>query len=188
MSQYLSKKKSGTLKCLMTNLGRVLKSGDITFPTKIHIVKAMVFPGVMYGCERWTIKKAEQWRISGFELWCWRVPLDCKIKPVNPKRNQSWIFIGRTDGEVPMLWPPDVKSRLIGKDPDTGKDWGQEEKGVTEDEMVKWHHRLNGHKFEQTPRDSEGQGSLACCSPSGLKKSDTTEQLNNNLILISRKY
>ena len=111
-----------------------------------------------------------------------------EIKPVNPKRNQSWIFIGRTDGEVPMLWPPDVKSRLIGKDPDTGKDWGQEEKGVTEDEMVKWHHRLNGHKFEQTPRDSEGQGSLACCSPSGLKKSDTTEQLNNNLILISRKY
>ena len=111
-----------------------------------------------------------------------------EIKPVNPKRNQSWIFIGRTDGEVPMLWRPDVKSRLIGKDPDTGKDWGQEEKGVTEDEMVKWHHRLNGHKFEQTPRDSEGQGSLACCSPSGLKKSDTTEQLNNNLILISRKY
>ena len=111
-----------------------------------------------------------------------------EIKPVNPKRNQSWIFIGRTDGEVPMLWPPDVKSQLIGKDPDTGKDWGQEEKGVTEDEMVKWHHRLNGHKFEQTPRDSEGQGSLACCSPSGLKKSDTTEQLNNNLILISRKY
>ena len=147
----------------------------------------------MYGCESWTINKAE------CQSWCFRTlvmertlenPLDRKeIKPVNPKRNQSWIFIGRTDGEAPILWPPAVKSRLIGKDPDAGKDWGQEEKGVTEDEMVRWHHRLNGHKFEQTPRDSEGQGSLACCSPSGLKKSDTTEQLNNHhLILISRKY
>ena len=102
----------------------------------------MVFPVVMYGCESWTIKKAECRRIDAFQLWCWRrllSPLDCKeIKPVNPKGNQPWIFIGRTDAETeaPILWPPDVKSRLIGKNPDAGKDWRQEEKGTTEDEMV----------------------------------------------------
>ena len=90
-------------------------------------------------------------------------PLDCKqIKPVNPKGNKSWIVIGRT--EAPVLWPPDGKSQLIGKDPDAGKDWGQKEKGATEDEMVGWHHQVNGHEFEQIPGDSEGQGSLAYCS------------------------
>ena len=95
-------------------------------------------------------------------------PLDCKeIQPVNPKRNQSWIFIGRTDTEAPILWPPDAKSQFIRKDPDAGKDWGQEEKGMTEDEMVGWHHQLNGLKFEQTPGDGEQQGSLVCCSPWG---------------------
>ena len=93
-------------------------------------------------------------------------PLDSKeIKPVNPKGDQSWIFIGRTDAEVPMLWPPDAKRQPFGKDPDARKDWGPEEKGVTEDEMVGWLHWLNGHEFEQTPGDSEGLGSLACCSP-----------------------
>ena len=95
-------------------------------------------------------------------------PLDCKeIKPVNPKGNQPWIFIGRTDAkaEAPILWLPEVKSQLIGKDPDIGKDWRQEEKGAAEDEMVGWHHWLNGHEFEQTQGDGEGQGSLACCSP-----------------------
>ena len=97
-------------------------------------------------------------------------PLDSKeTKPVNPKENQPWIFIGRTDGETPILWPPDVKSLLIAKDPDPGKGWGQEEKGVTEDEMFGWHHWLNGHEFEQIPKDSEGQGSLACCSSWGCK-------------------
>ena len=97
-------------------------------------------------------------------------PLDCKeIKPVNPKENQSWIFIGKTDveAETPILWPPDVKNWLIGKDPDAGKDWGWEEKGMTEDEMVGWHHQLDGHEFEQTLGDGDGQGSLACCSPWG---------------------
>ena len=90
-------------------------------------------------------------------------PLDCKeIKPVNPKRNQPWIFIGRTDAEAPIPWPPDVKHWLIRKDPDAGKDWGQEEKGMTEDEMVGWHHWFNGDEFEQILGDSEGQGSLAC--------------------------
>ena len=95
-------------------------------------------------------------------------PLDCKeIKPVNPKRNQSWIFIGRTDAEAetPILWPPDMKNWLIGKDPDAQKDWRQEKRGMTEDEMVRWPHRLNGHEFEQVPGVADGQGSLACCSP-----------------------
>ena len=97
-------------------------------------------------------------------------PLNNKeIKPVNPKGNQSWMFIGRTDAEAPVLSPPDSKSWLIGKDPDAGKDWGQEKKWMTEDEMVAWHHRLNGHEFEQTPRDSEGQRSAWGC-----KESDTT--------------
>ena len=108
--------------------------------------------------------------------------LDCKeIKLVNPKENQPWIFIGRTDAEVesPILWSPDVKSQLFGKDPDTGEDWGQEEKGATEDEMLEWHHWLNEHAFEQTLGNSEGQGSLVCCSPWGCKESDMTEPLNN---------
>ena len=101
-----------------------------------------------------------------------------KIQPVHPKGDQSWVFIGRTDAETPILWPPDTKSWLIWKDPGDGKDWGQEEKGTTEDEMVGWHHRLNGHGFGWTPGVGDGQGSLACCSSWGRKESDTTEQLN----------
>ena len=102
---------------VMTNLDSILKSGDITLPTKVHLGKAMVFPVVLYGCESWTIKKAECRRIDAFELWCWRrllrVPLDCKeIQPVHPKGDQSWVFIGGTDveAETPVLWPPDTKS------------------------------------------------------------------------------
>ena len=126
--------------------------------------------------------------------WCfWTVvlektlesPLDCKeIQLVYPKGNQPWIFIERTDAEAkaPKLWPPDAKSQLIGKDPDAGKDWRQEDKGTTEDEMAEWHHQLNGHQFEQTTGDGEGQGSLACFSPGGGKELDTTEWLNNNQI------
>ena len=105
-------------------------------------------------------------------------PLDCKeIKPVNPKGNQPWISIGRTDvkAEAPILWPPDVKSWLIRKDSDAGKDWSQEEERATEDEIVRWCHQLNGHKSEQTSGDSERQGE-ACCSPWGCKESDMTEQ------------
>ena len=159
----------------MTNLDSVLKSRNITLQTKVHLVKAMVFPVVMYRCESWTIKKAERQRIDTFELWCWRrllSPLDSKeIKPFNPKGNQPWIFIGRADAEadVAILWPPDVKSWLIRKDSDAGKDWRQEDKGKTENEMVGWHHRLNGHEFEEAPGDGEGQGSLACCSPWGRR-------------------
>ena len=124
--------------------------------------------------------KAERWRIDAFELWCWRrlsrSPWDCKeIEPVHPKGNQPWTFVGRTDAEAPILRPPDAMSQLVGKDPDAGKDWRQEEKGMTEDEMVGWHHWLNGHEFEQTPGVADGQVSLACCSPLGRKESDTTE-------------
>ena len=113
----------------MTNLDIMLKSRDITLPTKVHRVKAMIFPVVMYQCESWTIKKAEHQRTDTFELCCWKKllksPSDCKeINPVNPKGNQSLILIGRTDAEAepPILWPPDMKSRLIRKDPDAGKD------------------------------------------------------------------
>ena len=108
-------------------------------------------------------------------------PLDCKeIQPVHPKGNQSWIFIGRTDAEAesPILWPPHVKNWLIGKDPDAGKDWRQEDKGTTEDETVRWDHQLDGHEFEQALGVSGGQGNLVCCSPRGCKETDTTEQLN----------
>ena len=149
----------------------------------------------MYGCGSRTIKKAEHQSIDAFELWCWRRLLSVpwiarrsnqsilkEIKPVNPKGDQPWIFIGRTDpeAEAPILWPPDANKWLIGKDPGAGKDWGQEEKGMTEDEMIGWHHQLNGHNFEQTPGDGEGQGSLVCSSPWGHKESDTTERPNNN--------
>ena len=106
---------------------------------------------------------------------------DCmEIQPVHPKGNQSWTFTGRTDAEsqTPIFWPPDAKNWLLGKDPDVGKAWGQEEKGTTEDEMVGWHHRLEGHEFEQAPVVGDGQGSLACCSPWGRKELDTTERLN----------
>ena len=149
---------------VMTYLDSILKSRDITLSTKVCLVKAVVFPVVMYGCESWTVKKAEQ------KNWCfWIVvlektlesPLDFKeIQPAHPKGNQSWVFIGRTDVEAwtptrlnwyPILWLSDAKSWLIGKDPDAGKGWGQEEKGSTEDEMVGWHHWLNGHGFGWTP-------------------------------------
>ena len=113
--------------------------------------------------------------------------LDCKeIQPVHPKGNQSWISTGSTDVEADtsILWLPDVKNWLIGKDRDAGKDWGQEEKGMTEDKMVGWYHWLNGHEFEQAPGDSEGQRRLACCSPWGHKESDTTLQLNNSNPLV----
>ena len=141
-------------KKVMSNLDNILKSREITLPIKVCLIKAMIFPVVMYGCESWTIKKAE-----GQKNWCfWTAvlektlesPLDCKeVQPVHPKGDQSWVFIGRTDAEAetPILWPPDAKSWLIWKAPDAGKDGGQDEKGMTEDEMFGWHHPLNGHEF-----------------------------------------
>ena len=130
-------------------------------------------------------------RLSTEKLMLWTMvlektlesPLDCKeIKPVNPEGNQPWIYIGRTDAkaEAPIVWPPEVKNWLIGKDPDAGKDWRQEEKRMTEDEMVGWQHWLNGHEFVQTLQDSEGLEYLASCRPCGGKESNTTQQLNNN--------
>ena len=144
-------------------------------------------PSVTYGWESWTI-----YRMWMPKKWCFQiamlektleVTLDIKeIKPVSPRGKQPWIFIGKTDAEaeVPILWPTNARSQLIGQDLDAGKDWGQEEKGATEDEMAGWHHRLDGHEFEPTSGDSEGQGSLLCCSPWGCKESDTIYQLSNN--------
>ena len=152
--------------------------------TKVRLVKAMVFPVVMYGCESWTVKKAEHRRIDVFELWCWRRHLrvlwTARIQPVHPKWDQFWVFIGRTDVEAktPILWPCDTKNQLIEKDPDAGKDWGQEEKEMTEDEMAAWHHRHNGHGFGWTRGVGNGQGGLVCCSSWGHKESDMTEWLN----------
>ena len=153
----------------------------------------MVFPVVMYGCESWSIKKAERQRIDAFELWCCRRLL--RVPWTERRSNQSilkeispeYSLEGRTnaEAETSILWPPDAKNWLLGKDPDAGKDWGQEEKGMTEDEMVWWHHRFDGHEFKQVPGVGDGQGNLACCSPWGCKESDTTEQLNRTK---SRKF
>ena len=143
----------------------------------------------------WELDHKEGWVPKN---WCFSTvvlektlesPLDCKeIQPINPKENQSWIFIGRTDveAEAPILWPPDVKTWLTGKDPDAGKDWRWEEKGTTENEMVGWHHRLNGHEFEQGLGVVDGQVSLVCCSPCGRKELDMTQQLNWTVVLYGR--
>ena len=171
----------------MTNLDSIFKSRDVTLPTKVHLVKAVVFPVVMYGCESWTVKKAERQKIDAFELWCWRRlggPLDCKeIQPVLSEGDQSWVFFGRTKtetvkAETPVFWPPHAKSWLIGKDSDAGRDWGQEEKGMTEVEMAGCYHWLDGHEFEWTSGVSDRQGGLVCCNSWGRKESDTTERLN----------
>ena len=167
----------------------ILKSRDITLLTKVHLGKAMGFPVVMYGCESWNIKKAEHWQIDAFELWCCkrllRVPWTTRrsnqsILKMFIGTHQSWVFFGRTDAEAetPILWPPDVKSWLIGKDPDAGRDWGLKQKGTTEDEIGGWHHWLDGHEFEWTPGVGDGQGGLVCCGSWGCKESDMTEQLN----------
>ena len=167
----------------MTNLDSILKSRDITLPTGPYSQSCGFSRSHL---QMWELDHKEGWRLKN---WCfWTVvlektlesPLDCKeIKPVHPEGNQYWILIGRTDAEAeaPILWPPDAKSLLIRKDPDAGKDWRREEKGMTEDEMVGWHHWLNGHEFEQALGDGERQGSLACCSPWGRRESQT--QLSN---------
>ena len=161
----------------MTNLESILKCRHIILATKVRLVKAMVFPVVMYGCKTWTIKKAERWRIDAFELWCWRelfrVPWTAKrssqsiLKEISPGYS-FW----RTDveAETPILWPFDVKSWLIWKDPDLGKYWGHEENGMTEHGgMVGSHHRLNGHGFGWTLGVGDGQGGLVCCGSWGRK-------------------
>ena len=164
----------------MTCLDSILKSRDITVPTKIHIIKAMVFLVVMYSCESWTVKKADHWRTDAFELWCWRrllrVPWTARrsnksaLKEINLEYSLEGLILKL---KLQYFWPSDVKSWLIGKDLDAAKGWRQEEK-------VGGYRGLNGLEFEQTPGDSEGQGSLACYSPWGYKESDMTECLNSN--------
>ena len=162
----------------MINLDRILKSKDISLPTKVRLVKAMVFLVVLW---MWELDYKDSWVLKYWHFWTvvlektLKSPLDCKeIKPVHPQGNRSWIFIGRTDAEAeaPILWPPDVEKWLIWKDPDYGKDWRQEEKGTIEDEMVGWHHRLNGHEFEWTLGAGDGQGGL-CAAVHGVTKSRT---------------
>ena len=170
---------------VMTNLDSILKSRDITLPTKVHLVKAMVFPVVIYGSESWTIKKAEGRRIDAFELWCWKRLLRV---PWTARRSNQSILKEITSGcsleglmlklKLQVLWPPDAKSWLIWKDLDVGKDWWQEDKGKTEDEMIGWHHQLNGYGLGWTPGVDDGQGGLVFCSSWSCKDLDTTEQLN----------
>ena len=171
----------------MTNLDSVLKSRDITLSTKVHIVKAMVFPVVMYRCESWTIKKAECWRIDAFKLWCWRrlmrIPWTARrsnwsiLYEISPEFSLEELMLKlKLQYFGHLMWRTDS----LEKDSDARKYWRQEEKGVPEDEMVGWHHWLNEQEFGQTLRDGEGQGSLACSSPRGRKESDMTEPLNNN--------
>ena len=168
----------------MTNLDNILKSTDITFPTKVYLVKTMVFTVVMYGCESWTIKKAERQRIDAFELWCWRrllrVPWTVRrsnqsiLKEISPEYSLEELMLKlklRYFGH--LMWRTDPLEKT-----DAGNDWRQEEKGMTEDEKVGWHHQLNGHEFEQALGVGDAQGSLMCCSPWGCKESDTTEWLN----------
>ena len=170
---------------LMTNPDSILKIRDTTLPTKVHLSKAMVFPLVMYGCESWDYKVS--WAPKNLCFWTvvlektLESPLNCKeIQPVHPKANQSWVFIGRTDAEAetPILWPPDAKSWLIGKDPDAGRDWGQEENGTTEDEMAGWHCGQMDMSLSKLRELVMDKGGLACCSPWGRKESDMTEWLN----------
>ena len=174
---------------VMTNLDSILKSRDITLSAKVHLAKIVCLG---YGFSSghvwmWELDCEESWALKN---WCfWTVvlektlesPLDCKeSQPVHSKGDQSWVFIGRTDAkaETPILWPPHVKSWLIGKDPDAGRHWEQEEKGTTEDEMAGWHHRLDAHESEWTPGVGDGQRGLVCCDSLGRKEFDSTEQLN----------
>ena len=158
---------------VMTNLDSLLKSRDVTLPTKVCLVKAMVFPVVMYRCESWAPKSGCFWTVE-LEKTLER-PLDCKeIQPVHAKGNQSWMFIGRSDveAETPVLWPPHVTSWLIWKDPDAGKDWRQEEKGMTEDEMAGWHHWLNGCEFDKLQKLMKDREAW-CAAVHGVAKSWT---------------
>ena len=177
----------------MTHLDSILKSRDITLPTKVRLVKAMVFPVVMYGCESWTVKKAEHRRTDAFELRCWRRLLRV---PWTAKRSNQPILKEISPGcslEGLMLklklqyFGPYAKSWLIWKDPDAGKDWGKEEKGMTEDEMVGWHYLLNGHGFGWTLGVGDRQGCLAWCSSWGRKESDMTEELNWTELMLNKK-
>ena len=180
----------------MNNLDSILKIRDITLPTKVCLVKAMVFPVVMYECENWTIKKAEHRRIDGFELWCW---IRLLRVPWTARSNQSIIKEISSDYSLEGLMLKlklqyfghlsQSKNWLTGKGPDAGKDWRQEEKGTAEDKTVGWHHQISGQKFEQALGVGDGQGSLMCCSPWGRRDLDKTERLNwTDKIIMSNFY
>ena len=159
---------------VMTNLDSIFKSRNITLPTKFHLVKAMVFPVVMYGCESWTVKNAEHRRIDAFEVWCWRRLL--RVPWTARRSNQS--ILKEISPEISLegvLWPPHVKSWLIVKDSDAGRDCGQEDKGKTEDEMARWHHWLDGRESEWTLGVGDGQWGLVCSDSWGRKELDTTD-------------
>ena len=186
---------------VMTNLDSILKSilkkklKNISLPAKVRLVKAMVFPVVMYGCESWTVKKPECQRNDAFEVWCWRrllrVPWTSRrsnqsiLKEISPGCSFEGLMLKL---KPPILWPPHVKSWLIGKDPDAGKVWGQEKKGTAEDEMAGWHHWLYGHGFGWTLGIGDGQGGLVCCNSWGRKESDTTERLNWSELTVGLRY
>ena len=168
----------------MTNLDSVLESRDITLPTKVPLIKAMVFPVVMYGCESWTINKAQHRRIDAFELWCWRrllrVPWTTRrsnqsiLKEISPEYSLEGLML-----KVKLQYFDHLMQRTDSLEKTLMlEDWSREEKGMTEDDMVGWHHRFNGHEFEQALGVGDGQGSLVCCSPWGRKELDTSEQLN----------
>ena len=168
---------------VMTNLDSILKSRDITLPTKVHLVKAMVFPVVMYGCESWTVKKAERWQIDAFELWCWRrllsVPWTARgsnqsiLKEISPGCSlEGPVLKLKLQYLGHLMWRVDSLEKT-----DAGRDWGQE-KGTTKDEMTGWHHWLSEHESEWTPGVGDGQGGLACCNSCGRRELDTTERLN----------
>ena len=169
----------------MTYLDSILKSRDIILPTKGLSSQSYGFPSSHVWM--WELHYKESWALKNRCFWTvvlektLESPLECKeIQQVHPKGSQSWIVIGRTDAEdeTPILWPPDAKNWLTEKDPDAGKDWRQEEKGLADDDMVGWYHQLDEHEFEQAPGVGDGWGSLVCCSPWGRKESDMTERLN----------
>ena len=167
----------------MTNLGSILKSRDIALSTKVHLVKAMVFPVVMYGCESWTIKKAVHLRIDAFELWCWRRLMRALwtarrsnqsiLKEISPEYSLEGLRL-----KLKLQLFGHLMQRTDSWEKTLMKGWRWEEKGMTEDEMVDWHHRLDGYEFEQDLGVGGWQGSLACCSPWGCKELDTAERLN----------
>ena len=169
---------------VMTNLDSLFKSRDITLPTKVRLVKAMICPVVMYGCESWTVKKAEHRRIDAFELWCWRrllsVPWTARrsnqsiLKEISPGCSLEGLML-----KLKLQYFGHLMQRVDSLEKtDAGRDWGQEEKGMTEDEMAGWHHRLDGREFARTLGVGDGQGGLACCDSWGRKESDMTERLN----------
>ena len=169
----------------MTNLDSLLKNRDITLPTKVHVVKALVFPAVMYGCENWTLKKTECQRIDAFKLWCWRRLLRFSwtarrsnqsiLKEISPGCSLEGMMLKLKLQSFRHLMQ---RANSLEKTADAGRVWGQDKKGTTEDEMAGWHHRLDGHESEWTSGLGDGQGGLVSCNSWGLKESDTNEWLN----------